>query len=79
MIVTTGGLYAHFDQNGNIGSANKLASASGEQGVEPAKRILRICDSHRFHGIFISPDKDEKNVKKPKTENGETGSEKRAG
>jgi integrase len=36
-IVTTEGLYAHFDQNGNIGSANKLASAFGEQGVDPVK------------------------------------------
>jgi integrase len=37
-IVTTEGLYAHFDQNGNIGSANKLASASGSRASTPVKK-----------------------------------------
>jgi hypothetical protein len=29
--------FVHSDQNGNIGSVNKLASAFGEQGVDPVK------------------------------------------
>jgi integrase len=36
-IVTTEGIYAHFDENGNIGSANKLAGAFGEKDVEEPK------------------------------------------
>jgi len=36
-IVTTEGIYAHFDENGNIGSANKLAGAFGEKDVEVPK------------------------------------------
>jgi hypothetical protein len=36
-IVTTEGIYAHFDENGNIGSANKLAGAFGVKDVEEPK------------------------------------------
>jgi integrase len=36
-IVTTEGLYAHYDSNQSIVSANKLASALGEDKIEPKK------------------------------------------
>ena len=36
-IVTAEEIYAHFDENGNIGSANKLAGAFGEKDVEEPK------------------------------------------